>query len=223
MNDSVLKQCGKLVLGSLFLSAALTASAAYTPVEWIKASGEQWINTKYTPAGTDKIEMKVNFAKTDTTQALWCSRGTTTVKDTFTSFLVSGKVRVDRNNAGEHVTFLDWNSQLLECLGKLWVYLFRAVTVLLWSRVVDDVLVVNLWEIEVGPLRLLHLFPLAESIQTEFEHPVRFFLDLRDRTDYIFVKALGHVGLLDLCDKAFLVFLLDQVFEFFLCCHYLTS
>lgn len=81
------------------MAAAFLANAAYTPVEWIKASGTQWVNTKYTPAGTDKIEMKVNFEKTDTTQALYCSRGTTTTTNTFTSFLVSGKVRVDRNNA----------------------------------------------------------------------------------------------------------------------------
>ena len=89
----------RVLLWSVVLSAAFAANAAYTPVEWIKASGTQWINTKYTPAGTDKIEMKVNFAKTDTTQALWCSRGSTTVANTFTSFLVSGKIRVDRNNA----------------------------------------------------------------------------------------------------------------------------
>ena len=96
----------KLLCVGCAVVMALAANAAYTPVEWIKASGTQWVNTKYTPACTDKIEMKVKFATTDTTQALWCSRGTTTVKDTFTSFLVSGKVRVDRNNAaGASVDF----------------------------------------------------------------------------------------------------------------------
>ena len=89
----------RVLLWSVVLSAAFAANAAYTPVEWIKASGTQWINTKYTPKCTDKIEMKVNFATKDGTQCLYCSRGTTTATGTFTSFLLSSKIRVDRNNA----------------------------------------------------------------------------------------------------------------------------
>lgn len=89
----------KLVVAVVGVMLARLAVADYTPVEWIQATGNQWINTKYTPACTDKIEMKVNFTTKDTTQALWCSRGKTTTENTFTSFLVSGKVRIDRKNA----------------------------------------------------------------------------------------------------------------------------
>ena len=90
----------RVLLWSVVLSAAFAANAAYTPVEWIKASGTQWINTKYTPKCTDKIEVKVNFSNLTDTQCLYCSRGTSTTKNTFTSFLLGGKVRVDRYNAG---------------------------------------------------------------------------------------------------------------------------
>lgn len=89
------------------MSFAFAANAAYTPVEWVKASGTQWINTKYTPKCTDKIEMKVNFATKSGTQCLYCSRGTTTTTATFTGFLLNGKIRVDRNNAAGNSIDLD--------------------------------------------------------------------------------------------------------------------
>ena len=78
---------------------AFTASAGYTPVQWIKASGSQWIYTGYKPDCTDKVEIKVNFSTVDASQCLYCSRGTTTTKDTFTGFLIkdSKKIRFDRN------------------------------------------------------------------------------------------------------------------------------
>ena len=89
----------KSLLIAVLTVVAATVNAAYTPVEWVKASGTQWINTRYTPAGTDTIEMKVSFSTSEGTQCLYCSRGTTTTANTFTSFLLNGKIRVDRNNA----------------------------------------------------------------------------------------------------------------------------
>lgn len=58
---------------------ACAANAASTPVEWIKVSGTQWVNTKYTPKDSDKVEMKVKFSTTAGTQCLYCSRGTTVI------------------------------------------------------------------------------------------------------------------------------------------------
>ena len=83
-----------------FLSAmAVTcgAWADYSRVEWIEADGKQWIDALVKPASTDRIEMKVRFKAVDTTQCLYCSRGTENMTNTFTSFLVGGKVRFDRN------------------------------------------------------------------------------------------------------------------------------
>ncbi|MBQ6926121.1 MAG: hypothetical protein IJQ73_15910 [Kiritimatiellae bacterium] len=83
------------------LLAAPRALGDYTPVEWIKASGSQWIFTGYTPAADDRVEMKAMLAADNASQTFWCSRGTTTTTNTFTAFFlyVSGqsnrKVRFD--------------------------------------------------------------------------------------------------------------------------------
>ncbi|MGN0852449.1 MAG: hypothetical protein ACI4Q3_03630 [Kiritimatiellia bacterium] len=101
-----MRACRPFLLLGLSLAVG-SAWSAYTPVAWIKASGAQWINTKYRPACTDRIELKVNFTRTDTTQALYCSRGSSVTADTFTSFLINGKIRVDRNNAAGGSVDLD--------------------------------------------------------------------------------------------------------------------
>ena len=97
MNGTVLKQCGKLALGSLLLSAALTASAAYTELEWIESDGKQWLDTQKYPSATDRIEMKVRYSTVAGTQCLFCSREATD-KRTMTCFLVGGALRFDRNS-----------------------------------------------------------------------------------------------------------------------------
>ena len=72
--------------------------SAYQPVEYIASSGAQWLNTGFTPACSDRIEMKLNFENKDGTQCLWCSRGTSTSAATFTAFMIEGdKLRFDRN------------------------------------------------------------------------------------------------------------------------------
>ena len=79
---------------------AFTASAGYTPVQWIKADGKQWIYTGYTPACTDRVEMKVRFSTVTALQCLYCSRGMAGTTDTFTGFLqANSKIRFDRNTS----------------------------------------------------------------------------------------------------------------------------
>lgn len=91
----------KLYVSQLDGEGTITESgipAEYQPVEYISSSGAQWINTGFTPACTDRIEMKLNFNNKTDTQCLWCSRGTTTTVDTFTSFMINGNLlRFDRN------------------------------------------------------------------------------------------------------------------------------
>ena len=87
----------KKILFWAALACACGAWADYSRVEWIEADGHQWIDALVKPAATDRIEMKVRFKAVDTTQCLYCSRGTDTMASTFTSFLVGGKIRFDRN------------------------------------------------------------------------------------------------------------------------------
>ena len=74
----------------------------YTRLKYIQGAGEQWIHSNYTPAKTDRFEMKVNFADVSTMQALYCSRKGNATTQTTTGFLLStGKLRFDRrSNAG---------------------------------------------------------------------------------------------------------------------------
>ena len=105
MNGTVLKQCGKLALGSLLLSAALTASAAIKEVAYVESTGAQWINTHYVPTCTDTFEMKVRFSALGFNQGLWCARGSDTAKNTMTCFAwqSDNKLRLDRNtNTGTY-------------------------------------------------------------------------------------------------------------------------
>ena len=91
----------KLYVSQLDGEGAITEGgvpAAYQPVEYISSSGAQWLNTGFTPACTDRIEMKLNFNNKNGTQCLWCSRGTATTTSTFTAFMISGNLlRFDRN------------------------------------------------------------------------------------------------------------------------------
>jgi len=76
-------------------------SADYVPIAYVQSDGVgQWINTGYTPASTDKIEMKIRFLKKDATQCLFCSRGTTTTTNTYTSFVLSNQFRFDHSTNG---------------------------------------------------------------------------------------------------------------------------
>ncbi len=85
--------------------AVLVCLADYTPIEWIQSdkAQTQWINTLYTPASTDRIEMKIRFLTTESTQCLYCSRESTSTK-TFTAFTLNGiSFRFDHNTTGTSV------------------------------------------------------------------------------------------------------------------------
>ena len=86
---------------------AFTASAAYVPVEWIKANGKQWIYTEYVPKCTDKVELKIKTDTVGTTHGLWCSRGATTSTATFTGFLSSTKKFLFHRNANKNNNYSD--------------------------------------------------------------------------------------------------------------------
>ena len=75
------------------------AQAAFQEVEWVEATGAQWINTRYVPACTDRFEMKVAFTEMSVTQTLWCTRGDAATANTMTCFIQApGRFRFDRNS-----------------------------------------------------------------------------------------------------------------------------
>lgn len=75
------------------------AQAAFQEVEWVEATGAQWINTRYVPVCTDRFEMKVAFTETSVTQTLWCTRGDAATANTMTCFIQAlGRFRFDRNS-----------------------------------------------------------------------------------------------------------------------------
>lgn len=95
------------VLGAAFAALGETGvvPAGYTRLDFIRATGEQWIATDYKPSGTDRVELKVQFpshtiSRVSTPQCLFCARGTSTTSATFSSFLINGgnTFRFDRNN-----------------------------------------------------------------------------------------------------------------------------
>ncbi|MDO4366849.1 MAG: hypothetical protein Q4D70_08630, partial [bacterium] len=89
-----------MMKAKLFLLAACAwgvAQAAFQEVEWVETMGGGWINTRYVPACTDRLEMKVAFRATDVTHALWCARGKTTATNTLTCFALDpARLRFDR-------------------------------------------------------------------------------------------------------------------------------
>lgn len=91
----------KLLLSQLDGEAAITdggVPSGYEVLEYISANGKQWINTGITPECYDRIEMKLKFNDIAGTQALWCSRGTTALTNTFSCFKMdTGVLRFDRN------------------------------------------------------------------------------------------------------------------------------
>src|SRR5207248_11575498 len=109
--------------------------------------------------------------------------------------------------------------ELLEGAQKLRVNLVEARLLSLLPRraVVDDVLIIHFRVLDVRPvLRLRHLQPLAEGLQTELKHPLRLALLLGDEADGVFGQPPRNHVRLDVGDEAVLVLLVRQQLD---CAH----
>ena len=91
------KGSGSFATSDAYEPSALPAG--YTRLTWIKSPGGPWIDTGYTPAGTDRVELKVQLASLGANECLYCSRNKSAVA-TFTCFtqLATKNFRFDRNN-----------------------------------------------------------------------------------------------------------------------------
>ena len=106
--------------------------AEYVELDHVDTDGTQWVNTRYTPAGTDKVEMKFQMKDVSTQQFLLCSRKGTGAGDGGFGLWTpgSGNLRFFRRNANglsaydysitqdtDYVTVQDYNEKWVEVNG----------------------------------------------------------------------------------------------------------
>ena len=108
------------------------------------------------------------------------------------------------------------NAQFLECLGQLGIDLLRPVTVLLGSRIIDNILEINFRDIQMGPVRNLHLLPFAEGVKPEVQKPLRFILLRRNQPYDILIQAFRDELLLHIRHEPMLILLAGDIFKYIL-------
>ena len=69
-------------------SLSVGGFAEYLPLEYVVADGNQWVNTRFTPANTDIVETKVRFTS-NVGQFLYCSRSGANNSTTFSLYLAT--------------------------------------------------------------------------------------------------------------------------------------
>ncbi len=87
-------------VGVMAMNAQGELPARYLPLDYIQATGEQWIHTEFAPLCTDRIELKMMLTPGTRakTQALYCARSSGTSR-TITGFSMgNGAFRFDRNS-----------------------------------------------------------------------------------------------------------------------------
>ena len=88
--------CSILPISGAFADYVALNNVVYQSLDYIEATGSQWIVTDITPTCTDKVKMKFRLSTIANTQTLYCSR-TTMTTNTFTAFYIDNVVRCDRN------------------------------------------------------------------------------------------------------------------------------
>ncbi len=76
----------------------------YSFIESVESTGHQWLYSDYTPAGSDRVEMKLELTEVPGSSAWWiffCSRGTSNQQNSFMSGIGgTTKFRVDHKASG---------------------------------------------------------------------------------------------------------------------------
>ena len=84
---------------------------------------------------------------------------------------------------------------------------------LLFRRgIITDGMIVDSCIINIGPARLNHSQPVAISLQTPLQHPIRFALFGRYDADHVFAQAGRDCVGIQIGDKTLFVFLADEPF-----------
>ncbi len=129
--------------------------------------------------------------------------------------------RVDRDLAraldpGEHLLLLDRDAELFIDAQDFGIDLVEAAELRLGlgRGVIIGVLIVDLGDVELGPVDLLHLQPGAIGLEPPFEHPLGLALLGGDEADRVLVEALGRELLLDVRGEAPLIILGQRLARF---------
>ena len=94
--------------------------------------------------------------------------------------------------AAQGKPFLQGYSQLVEGLLHLGVYLPVLGLTRCWVGVVGDGLVVDVGQMQMSPIRSLHLLPVGEGLQSEVEQPLGLSLFLGDEMYYLLIEAFVY-------------------------------
>ncbi len=117
-------------------------------------------------------------------------------------------------DAREHLLFGERNAQLFVCAQNFRIQFVQAVQTwfLLWCGVVRNLLIIDGWVMDIGPLRFglrfFQRFPMPERLQSPFKHEFRLVLLRGDQANDVFVQAFGSAILTDIGDESPLVLLL---------------
>ncbi len=102
-----------VAMGLVSVSAALPSG--YTEVGWVQATGSQWVLSGYTPACTDRIEMKVRFLPAQYKNwTLFCARGTSATTATFTCYWLNYYLYFNRNTDASTVSTISLGSSFYD-------------------------------------------------------------------------------------------------------------
>ena len=111
--------------------------------------------------------------------------------------------------------FLQGNAQLLISRQQLRVNLFQTVEglLLLGSRIVNDVLIVNGWEMDILPGWLLHCQPMPVGFQTPLQHELGLVFLSGNHPNDILVQATRYGIGFNFRDKSPLIFFIGKFFN----------
>ena len=107
------------------------------------------------------------------------------------------------------------NTEFVEGLHEFGVNLLLSLLVFLGHGVsiVGDGLIVYGGQVDVSPGGLLQCLPVAESLQPEFEHPLRLLLLLGNQPHHVLIESsLNHFGM-HVGREAELIFLFSHLFH----------
>ena len=105
------------------------------------------------------------------------------------------------------------DTKLIEGFEQLRIHLIEAglLIALLGSRVINNILKINLRIAKGGPIGHLHPQPLAIGAQSEFEQKGRFVLFARNQAHHILTEALGDFFGFDVSHEPVLIRLTDEI------------
>lgn len=86
----------------------------YKQVEYIESTGSQYIDTEFVPNSNTVVEMRVAFTDISANANLFCSRGESTLSNTYTCFLITGSgIRFDYYNVDGQTGYIPSVSEIM--------------------------------------------------------------------------------------------------------------